>query len=359
MDSTAIARRLLYRRPASPHTPWLFILLLAFATAHPAAAAVVGACRFDTDTLSFAGTPAEQASCLLRPVRRGGYIALQPVRLPPVLAGSVGRPVEVDVARLRRHLAAVGFRRAGFGSIDAAVSRNVSGHAARYFVIHDTSWPDLGDAPFPVDLDASASINRLAGYAGPQSVAHAFVNRRGEVLRGHDFSVPWRATKLETLVIGEASKGLFLHIELIQPRRRDGGGALQDEAAAPHPGFSLAQYDRLALLYLCASIRAGHWMIPAFHAALDEGLDDGHDDPQNFELDLFAKALVEVLDQVNLEPPVRANPPTGRSGWAAGRGPGSRAASDPRTPSGICPAAAAPGPPCRRSRRAPAAGRGT
>ena len=293
------------RRLASPAIACLSFVLSTLAIAAPALADVVGACRFDTEALAFAGAPAEQAACLLRPVRRGGYIALQPVRLPPILAASVGRPVEVDRARLRRHLAATGLKRAGFGSIDTAVSRNAAGRAARYFVIHDTSWPDLGDAPFPADLDTSSLINRLAGYAGPQAVAHAFVNRKGEVLRGHDFLIPWRATKLESLVIGEASKGLFLHVELVQPRRRDSGGAILDETIGPTPGFSQAQYDRLALLYLCASVRAGEWLIPAFHAALDEGLSDGHDDPQNFEIGRFASALAAVLDQVNLEPPLR------------------------------------------------------
>jgi hypothetical protein len=305
MDSTVMARRPPRRRLAGLASACLSFALSALAITFPARADVFGACRFDTEVLAFAGPPAAQAACLLRPVRRGGYIALQPVRLPPILAASVGRPVEVDRARLRRHLAATGLKRAGFGSIDAAVSRSAAGQPARYFVIHDTSWPDLGDAPFPADLDTSPHINRLAGYAGPQSVAHAFVNRRGEVLRGHDFSVPWRATKLETQVIGEASKGLFLHVELIQPRRRDSGGAILDETIGPTPGFSQAQYDRLALLYLCASARAGEWLIPAFHAALDEGLSDGHDDPQNFELGRFATALASVLDQVNLEPPLR------------------------------------------------------
>jgi hypothetical protein len=55
------------------------------------------------------------------------------------------------------------------------------------------------------------------------------------------------------------------------------------------------QYDRLALLYLIASSRAGVWMIPAFHAAIDEGTPDAHDDPQNFDLTKFDTSLGHLL----------------------------------------------------------------
>ena len=60
------------------------------------------------------------------------------------------------------------------------------------------------------------------------------------------------------------------------------------------PGFTLQQYDKLALLYAMASARAGSWLIPAYHAAWDEGIADGHDDPQNFDLAAFAGALTTL-----------------------------------------------------------------
>ena len=53
---------------------------------------------------------------------------------------------------------------------------------------------------------------------------------------------------------------------MIQPRRT---GARGGDSRSPDPAFSPAQYDRLALLYTIASVRAGRWLIPAFHAALD------------------------------------------------------------------------------------------
>src|SRR5258707_1635331 len=60
------------------------------------------------------------------------------------------------------------------------------------------------------------------------------------------------------------------------------------------PGFTQAQYQKLALLYAMASARAGTWLIPAFHAAIDEGLSDAHDDPQNFDMDMFVSAMTTL-----------------------------------------------------------------
>ena len=96
-------------------------------------------------------------------------------------------------------------------------------------------------------------------------------------------------------MIGTLSRGMFIHIENVQPRRKHPS---QPDGNAPTPGFSTAQYDRLALLYLMASARAGTGLIPAFHAAIDQGLSDGHDDPQNFSLDDFDAAFARVLDSV-------------------------------------------------------------
>ena len=91
---------------------------------------------------------------------------------------------------------------------------------------------------------------------------------------------------------GTALKGLFLHVELIQPRRAlERGYGRRNDFLAPDPGFSPAQYDSLALVYMVASVRAGFWLIPAFHAVLDEGIRNKHDDPQNFELEAFARSL--------------------------------------------------------------------
>ena len=42
----------------------------------------------------------------------------------------------------------------------------------------------------------------------------------------------------------------------------------------------------------------GKGLVPAFHPALDEGLNDGHDDPQNFYLASFDTAIGRFLDEL-------------------------------------------------------------
>jgi len=169
---------------------------------------------------------------------------------------------------------------------------------ATYFVIHDTSTPNYGSLPWPRNIDDDPKINNLERYRCANDIerAHVFINRSGAVMLAHDFEVPWRATKFEMATnFAGALKGLFLHAELIQPRRRDPKYGRGNDFLAPSPGFTRPQYDALALVYVVASVRAGFWLVPAFHAVLDEGIRDKHDDPQNFELDEFAASLERLL----------------------------------------------------------------
>ncbi len=70
----------------------------------------------------------------------------------------------------------------------------------------------------------------------------------------------------------------------------------------PNPPFTLPQYERLALLYAVASVRAGAWIIPTFHAALDGGIRGGHDDPLGFDLAAFDRSLTRLVERVNGAP---------------------------------------------------------
>lgn len=274
--------------------------------AHGAAAAsVVGRCGFDLDRQAFAGSPRQQAACLLRHVGPGGVLDSAPARLPRRLAARLGRPAHIDRARLARYLEARPAVAALALRLDDPVSRADNGApaspAARYFVIHDTSEPFLAGAPFPADIDTSNAVNELSGYLGPKAVAHLFINRRGEVAVGHDLSEPWRATKLESRVIGLPAMGLFLHVENQQPRRTDPAGPPGNDRIAPVPGLTAAQYDSLALAYIVASVRAGAWLIPAFHAAIDGGIPDAHDDPQHFDLSAFDAAVTRQLAAIEAQ----------------------------------------------------------
>ena len=260
----------------------------------------IGPCGFDVDALQFAGDALTQARCLLRPVATGGVLSPQPAELPATLEALIGQPALDLKAPLRRYLVAhhIGDAAIG-GSLDAPLSHarddDPDAPVARYFVLHDTSVPWLGDATaFPADTDPA--LNDLHRFAGPDAVAHMFVNRNGDTLLGHDYRTPWRATKLEVRRIGLASRGLFLHTEFAQPRRRDPAGASRNDHIAPLPGFTDAEYEQMALLYAAASARRGDWLIPAFHAALDEGIPGAHDDPQHFEIARFASALERLRD---------------------------------------------------------------
>ena len=260
----------------------------------------MGPCGFDPEKLAFAGEAAEQAECLLRPVAPWGHLGAPLQELPAVLAQRVGRSSLLPTRNaLGALLATLDLDKQIEAGLAEPVSRAEDGDPfspeARYFVIHDTSAPKFG--AFPADLDDNASVNDLTRFRCEDSFekAHAYINRQGEVLVGHDFSVPWRGTKFERAAgFGNALRGLFLHVELIQPRRGVPGHH-QFDVEAPLPGFTAAQYDRLALLYTVASVRAGAWLIPAFHAVIDGDIRGGHDDPQNFSLDSFALSLTALF----------------------------------------------------------------
>ena len=267
----------------------------------------MGPCAFDPVSLSFAGDPAEQARCLLTPVKPVGRLGQPLTQLPEVLAVRVGQPAGLpDRDNLRRWLAdrnledplgASLVRKVAYARDNDPLSR-----PATYFVIHDTSSPNFGSLPWPRNIDADTKINNLNRYRCANDIerAHVFISRGGAVLLAHDFEVPWRATKFEMATnFDGALKGLFLHVELIQPRRRDPKYGRGNDFLAPTPGFSPAQYDALALIYVVASVRAGFWMVPAFHAVLDEGIQNKHDDPQNFELDAFASSLSRLLKMLD------------------------------------------------------------
>ena len=270
------------------------MVLLLIAAAQLAAPTVD--CRFDVGTFQFAGTPTEQARCLLRHVEPGGG-ADPDQDLPPTLAGRIGQPVDIDVAKLANVL-----RRERITlPVTTPVSETLDHRRAIYFVIHDTSSPWIGAGAFRPDLDKQPRFNDVSQFLGKDAVAHLFNDRRGRVTIGHDFEVGWRATKLER-ILGEAVRGRFLHIENVQPRREDPAGPPHNDRIGPAPGFTRAQYRTLALLYVLASARAGTWMTPAFHANIDRGIPQSHDDPQNFDLAEFDTAVARWVRRLQSRP---------------------------------------------------------
>lgn len=265
-------------------------------------------CELDRSTHLFTGSPVEQARCLLRPNRIGGVLDTELKKLPGPLENIIGQKMAVDKNSLRKYLKEHGIDENALGGSldDALVTANLPNGQeipALYFIIHDTSWPYLKDEPFPAGFNTGANWkgNKIEVWMN-NPVAHIFVNRLGRSVTTTPFAEAVRkgwGTKFARDVLKMDAKGLEIHIELIQPRRRDPANSNpENDRFAPEPGFTDAQYDRLALLYLCASLRRGSWLIPAYHSAIDAGIKDAHDDPQNFKLKKFAKSLKKLIKRV-------------------------------------------------------------
>jgi hypothetical protein len=274
----------------------------------------MGACAFDSETLSFAGTPVEQAMCLMRGMDSSRNLEPRLQSLPHALSERIGQTTGLPSrATLNDYLSLLGLE-GEFGDflwlpVSRAHDNDLVAPMARYFVIHDTSGPNFGRRSFPDDIDGGGKVNDLRNFECHDGwgKAHVVISRTGELLLVHDYSTPWRETKFEQAAeFGGALKGLFLHNEMIQPRRSAPGRGRRNDARSPDPPFTAAQYDRIALLYVIASVRAEHWLIPAFHAAIDAQIPNGHDDPLNFNIDNFANSLDAVMAKLGTPDQVQA-----------------------------------------------------
>jgi hypothetical protein len=269
----------------------------------------MGRCGFDIATMSFAGEPAEQARCLMRGMDESRNLGPQMAMMPAPLADRVGSEAGLPTREaLSTYLSKLDlewdFAQYLWLPTSRANDNDPTAPLARYFVIHDTSGPNFGHRPFPEEVDnGSSKINSLSKFrcSDGWGKAHVVINRSGDMLLNHELEIPWRETKFEQAAnFAGALKGLFLHVELIQPRRSSGHGRHND-AQSPDPAFTPAQYERLALLYVIASVRSRHWLIPAYHAALDADIPNGHDDPLNFDPESFAQSIEVVVKR--LQPP--------------------------------------------------------
>ena len=263
-----------------------------------ATVARTAACEFDAGRREFVGDPREQAKCLLRPVGKGARLGPALERLPEPLNTLIGNPATITKEQLRAYLQRTGISEDEVGgSLDKSLSETDDGLAARYFVIHDTSSPFYDGHNFPADIDASSwPGNNLSNWI-QLKVAHVYVNRIGESLTAIDLSRPWRATKKEN-TLGKSLRGRFIHVECVQPRRSDPNGASGNDLVSPDEAFTTRQLNRLALLYVAASVRGRKWLIPAFHAVIDAEFENAHDDPQGFDLEAWSKNVAVVIDPV-------------------------------------------------------------
>jgi len=267
-----------------------------------------GLCKFDVQKKSFEGSPIQQATCLTREVKRVGKIGDETIT--PFLKSIVGKTAPATPS-VRTLLNAQNISAKDIGGpIDKSISAN-------YFIIHDTSTPNCSD-PGPVDGcqvqgelpknrdDASWLFNSTFGghpRPAPKRAAHAMTNRVGASITEGDFAESIPTTKFETCIDKSAKTKLFVGVENIQPRIGDpkipSPGEEANDRDAPIPGFTEKQYERLALLYLVASARRGQWMVPAFHGVIDNFYENGHDDPQNFDMAAFSAAVQRHAQAIN------------------------------------------------------------
>ncbi len=252
-----------------------------------------GPCNFDPQARSFKGTPAQQAVCLTREVAPTQKIGRK--TLTPFFRESVGKPAP-SVEAVQALLDAQKIKPS---SIGGSIKKPIS---ANYFIIHDTSTPNCSEGTvcgaldtFPADMnEASWSYNKsFSGHPKPKPdrFAHTMTNRVGESITEGDFSETIVSTLFEGCVDASAKTGLFVGVENIQPRLNDPKYPWLNDYVAPTPGFTAKQYERLALLYVVASARRGHWLIPVFHGVLDQFYRKGHNDPQNFDMTAFSNAV--------------------------------------------------------------------
>lgn len=259
-----------------------------------------GLCRFDAQKRSFEGTPAQQAACLTREVKRLGIIGNETIT--PYLKSLSGESAPA-IPKVQTLLDSQKIKSADVGGdLNTKISAN-------YFIIHDTSSPNCSAkgslascqtrGEFPANRDdASWSYNKNFGghpKQYPNRLAHVFTNRVGASITEVNFADHIATTKFESCFDVQAKTKLFVGVENIQPRvgepKIPKPGEKANDFDAPNPGFTNKQYERLALIYIVASARRGQWLIPAFHAVLDQYYSDGHDDPQRFDMEAFSAAV--------------------------------------------------------------------
>ncbi|SCM79723.1 conserved exported hypothetical protein [uncultured Pleomorphomonas sp.] len=245
-----------------------------------------GGCKFFKRTMAFEGDTAKQTACLLKKVKeQGGGAVEQPI--PEWLRSHVGKQVDISDQKLKDYL---NKQKIAATDVGGPLAKGAA-QKVRYFVIHDTSFPEIPEAKgFPADMDDPGyewnDIAKKWKGSNLRLQVNLIVSRDG---RSHTYYAwgetrPRSATKLElsgkTANIPEA-RPLFVHVENIQPRLKPTN---KWAWIAPPNGLSPKQEERLALLYITASYQAGTWLIPAYHFNIDQGIPQGHDDPQHMDL---------------------------------------------------------------------------
>ena len=256
-------------------------------------------CGFDFGRQRYAGSDLQQARCLLPEFVGPQTLSVAPGpprrSLGEPLERLVGAEVSLDKRAVETVLVARGLGALARG-LDRPLSRTARGNPARYFVLHGTN-DNVVTKPFPADDAPAMTRLGLTWEDGRTWRVHAWVNRPGAIRVTYDFGR--RPTRSSTKFEAAHNElwGLFLHTELTQPRKAP-ASAPKSDIYVPVPAFTQAQYRAAAVLYVVASVRAGRWLVPAYHVAVDQGIPGGHDDPQHFSLERFSASLDQILRHI-------------------------------------------------------------
>jgi 3D (Asp-Asp-Asp) domain-containing protein len=239
--------------------------------------------------------PLQQAKCLLRPVKKFANLGAPLTTLPAPLDGLIGQSTNstLTIDQVLTFLANNGIAEADLGgSLSIALTK------PKYFVIHDTSDFLAGRTDFPSNINEETfSANRVQQRAATK-ICHVYVNRLGKSATAVVFESPAPPPGTKFGSCHSAQRTSFIHIENIQPRIRDHSVNFDNDGIAPTPGFTDSQLERLALLYIVASVRSGKWLIPAYHSPIDLGYRNQHDDPQNFDLNRWTEKLSSLIGRI-------------------------------------------------------------
>jgi hypothetical protein len=173
---------------------------------------------------------------------------------------------------------------------------NPSAPAARYFVIHDTSFKLKASETFdPAFINTTNwSGNRLATL--PRGKTHIYITRLGQTLTDKSYLTPWRATQFELKPNHTRFRDCSCITSWCSPARVRAIPIRILLILVLRPSSMCGWLFNIVI----ASVRRGNWMVPTFHCVLDLGVGT-HDDPQRFDLAAWGAALDDVLAAVRAE----------------------------------------------------------
>ena len=244
--------------------------------------------KFNWQELKYEGTKKEQLELLLqKPMFRGWVKHGKPI-IDSVFSEMITKPILVTPQMLQNYLLKNNIAYSYIGEeIEKPLASIKNPHtgkpeSVKYFIIHDVSFEEPKQFDFPADIDSlSHEANQFEYRDKVQKrkkvfLANIFINRLGSSKTYVTFEKPCLTTKFERADANKnfSLKGLFIGVELVQQRIRSRKVAEYFDKA-PEPGFTDQQYERLALIYIIASIRKGDWLIPAYHIVIDGGYKRG------------------------------------------------------------------------------------